>query len=507
MAQVSSFAPVGSTTDASVENGAMRGASKTLTISRVGVLVYAAAFLWGVGFSVGAGLEQRWFLLRRYDLGNFTQAIWSTAHGRLLEVTEVGGAQVSRLGIHVDPILLLLVPIWKVWPSPVMLLVVQALALAAGAIPLFWFARRHLSSERDAGLIAAAYLVSPTVGWNALHEFHAVALAVPLLIAAIWFLDTERITAFIMTAGAAAACQEQIGIVVACLCFWHAWRRRRLLPWAVIGLAGALVSALEFGVVLHHFSSGSPYYGRYAGVGGSFSGMLHKLFTDPAAIAAHVLAPKGLVWIGLLVLPVLGLCFGSTLILAATPAFALIMLSDRVNDLDFRAQTVLPIVPFLYAGTVLALARRGPTARFKAAHVLLTSVWVAAFFGPLHPGGGRGLPPSAHVAAARHAVALVPASAAVSTTNHLGAHLATRRRLYVFPVIRKAAWVVVDANDPYMPDLSWLRTRRGIGVGTRDLYSQPDVMRRILRRLNESPVWTRVFTQDGISVFSRRGSR
>jgi LmbE family N-acetylglucosaminyl deacetylase len=117
------------------------------------------------------------------------------------------------------------------------------------------------------------------------------------------------------------------------------------------------------------------------------------------------------------------------------------------------------------------------------------------------------LPPSAHVAAARHAVALVPASAAVSTTNHLGAHLATRRHLYVFPVIRSATWVVADAKDPYMPDLRWLRTRRGIGVGTRDLYFQPNVMRRILRKLNESPVWTRVFTQDGISVFSRRGGR
>jgi uncharacterized membrane protein len=486
-----------------VRKGAMPHRAKALLASRVGRVVYVATFLWAVGFSIGAALEQHWFLLRRYDLGNFTQAIWSTAHGHLLEVTEVGGAQVSRLGIHVDPILLLLVPIWKVWPSPVMLLVVQALAMAAGSVPLFWLARKHLSSERDAALIAAAYLVSPTVGWNALHEFHAVALAVPLLIAAIWFIDEGRVGAFCVAAGAAALCQEQIGFVVACLCFVYAWRYRRLFPWVAIGLMGALVSVFDFVVVLRHFSSGSPYYGRYATVGGSFSGIVHKLFTDPVAILGHGLTPTTLILVGLLVLPVLGLCFNSTLILAATPVFALVMLSDRVGDLDFKAQVVLPIIPFIYGGTVLALARRGPNARLQAAHVFAASMAAAVLLGPLHPGGGR-MPSRAHVTAAQRAVALVPAAAAVSATNYLGAHLATRRHLYVFPVIKTASWVVVDANDLYLPNMTFLRERPGIGVGTRDLYYQPKLMRQVLGRLNASPLWQRVYSSDGISVFNRR---
>lgn len=473
--------------------------------TRVSRGFYAFTFLLGVGFSVGAAVEQRLFLLRRYDLGNFTQAIWSTAHGHLLEVTEVGGAQVSRLGIHVDPILLLLVPAWKLWPSPVMLLVVQALALASGGLPLFWLARKHLASDRDAALMAAAYLISPTVSWNGLHEFHAVALSVPLLLAAIWFIDNGRVGWFALAAILAMACQEQIGLVVAGLCLWQAWRKRNLLPWVAFGLAAALVSTLEFGLVLHHFSSGSPYYGRYVGVGGSLTGMVHTFFTDPAAILGHLLTLKGLIWMALLALPVLGLCFGSSLMLAAMPAFAVIMLSDRLSDLDFRSQTVLPVVPFLYAGTVFFLARRG-LRRFRAGHVFLTSAWVAVFLGPLHL-GGSGLPSSVHVAAERHAVALVPPAAAVSTTNHLGAHLAARRRLYVFPVIKKATWVVVDATDPYLPDMSLLRTRHGIGVGTRDLYSQPKLMRTALHALNASRLWKRVYTRDGVSVFNRRSTR
>ena len=38
------------------------------------------------------------------------QAIWSTLHGHFLETTTPNGHQLNRLGVHVDPFLLLLVP-------------------------------------------------------------------------------------------------------------------------------------------------------------------------------------------------------------------------------------------------------------------------------------------------------------------------------------------------------------------------------------------------------------
>ena len=128
----------------------------------------------------------------RYNLGNFTQAVWATAHGHFLQVTEVGGAEVSRLGIHVDPIIALFAPLWWLWPSTQLFLTAQAVALALGAVPLFWLARKHLPRDRDAALLALAYLLCPTIGWNATKSFTAVAFAVPLLLFSIWYLDEER---------------------------------------------------------------------------------------------------------------------------------------------------------------------------------------------------------------------------------------------------------------------------------------------------------------------------
>jgi uncharacterized membrane protein len=472
---------------------------------RTARLVYAAGFAWAVGFAAVAAVRQSLFLDRRYDLGNFTQAIWTTAHGHFLEITEVGGDQVSRLGAHVDPIIVAFAPLWWLWQSPTLLLVVQALSFAAGSLPLFWFARKHLSSDKDAALIAGSYLLCPSVGWNALFEFHAVALAVPLLLLAVWFLDEDRLWPFAAAAGAATLCQEQIGFIVACLGLWHVLRTRRLMPGFPIAGAGLLVSALDFGVILRHYSGGSPYSGRFATAGGSLPGIVHNLFTNPDAIVRtlQVSDIAGLI----LILPVVGLCFGSTLTLVAAPQVAMLLLSDRAADWDFSAQNVLPLIPFIYTGTVLALERSGRVStrhrpRFVAGHVLAASLLMAVLIGPFNPLRVH-LPSSTRVAAERHAVSLVPAGARVSATNHLGSHLAERRYLYVFPVLKSAQWVVIDANDDFLPSIVHLQSRTRRTVGAHDLYWQPKLMRRQIRALSGKPDWTLVYHSGGVYVFNR----
>src|SRR5204862_6877609 len=109
----------------------------------------------------------------------------SAAHGHLLQTTPVAGREISRLGIHVDPFLVLLVPFWWLWSSPLMLLVVPALAVSAGALPVYWLARKHLRSDRAAPHFAFASLLFPATQFNALtlkSGFHAGSVAVPLIL-------------------------------------------------------------------------------------------------------------------------------------------------------------------------------------------------------------------------------------------------------------------------------------------------------------------------------------
>ena len=134
---------------------------------------FAAVFSW---MSVQG---YRGFSTGRFDLGNMVQAVWSTTQGRPLDTTDVSGVQFSRLGAHVDPVLVLFAPLWMLWSSPEMLLVAQAVIVAAGALPAFWLGRRWLGDDRLALAGAAAYLLYPALGNATLFDFHPVTLAAP----------------------------------------------------------------------------------------------------------------------------------------------------------------------------------------------------------------------------------------------------------------------------------------------------------------------------------------
>src|SRR6186997_2766254 len=90
------------------------------------VVVWVAMFGWATTLFFAMRDLYLDVRLARYDLGNMTQAVWSTAHGRVLEVTDgVTGEQLTRVGQHVDPILAALTPFWIVAPSPMTLVAVQ----------------------------------------------------------------------------------------------------------------------------------------------------------------------------------------------------------------------------------------------------------------------------------------------------------------------------------------------------------------------------------------------
>src|SRR5213596_2252863 len=136
-----------------------------MRIARARPLLWAAMAAYAAGFAALSALRHDAFVTGRFDLGNMVQAVWSTAHGHPLRVTGLHGKQISRLAAHVDPILVLFAPLWRIWPSPDMLLVAQAVAVAAGAFPVFALARKHLSSERAALGFAFVYLLLPAVEW------------------------------------------------------------------------------------------------------------------------------------------------------------------------------------------------------------------------------------------------------------------------------------------------------------------------------------------------------
>jgi uncharacterized membrane protein len=453
---------------------------------------------YGAAFAALSVLRQRAFATGRFDLGNMVQAVWWTAHGHPLRMTNLHGQQISRLAAHVDPLLAVFGPLWWIWPSPDLLLVVQALAIAAGAWPVYKLAVKHLGSPRAGLGFALAYLLYPATGWLTLNEFHPVALATPLLLFAFWYLDNDRLLPFALCAIAAAASKEEIGLVVAGFGVWYAVARGRTGAGLAIAGLGFAWSAIAIAVVIPHFHTAgeSDFYGRYSEVGGSAAGIVKTAFTHPGRIAHAAFSGRDLRYLAQLVLPLAGLSLLAPLVLvAALPELAINLLSATPTQTSIHFHYTAGLIPPLVIAAVLG-ARRLPRWTIPVAMVAVAAALVGNYrLGPLPgwrnvPGGSKFQATAARVSEhdriAARALALIPKDAVVSATNTLGAHLSARRRVLSFPYLQDATWIAADETQP--------------GYG--DRYA-PLPTALALAALRRDADWRLVFERDGLLVFNR----
>jgi len=463
------------------------------------VLLASAIAAYAAGFAALSALRHEAFFTGRFDLGNMVQAVWSTAHGRPLRMTDLHGDQISRLAAHVDPILVAFAPLWWLWPSPQMLLVVQACGVAVGAIPVFLLARKHLASSRAGLGFGLAYLLYPATGWLTLNEFHPVALATPLLLFAFWYLDEDRLLPFSVCALAAATCKEEIALVVAGFGIWYALAHRRWRVGAAIAVIGGAWAVVAIAIVIPHYNAGaeSDFYGRYSEVGGSAGGILKTAFTHPLRIAEAAFSARDLHYLVDLVAPLAALCLLAPLVLvAALPELAINLLSSATTQTSIHFHYTAGLIPPLVIGAIFGAKRLSRWALPVAAAVVLAALIGNYRLGPIPgwrhvPGGQTFQATAAHVTAHDHiadrALRLIPADAVVSATNTLGAHLSARRRVLSFPFIEDSKWVAADETQP----------------GYADRYA-PVPTATQLAALRRNPEWRLVFEEDGILIFRRR---
>lgn len=477
----------------------------------------ARTVVWGM-IAVYAGLFSYLSIRRydafwtaRFDLGNMVQAVWNTAHGRVLETTDVGGHQVVRLGAHVDPILVLFTPLEWTGVLPQALLVAQAVLVALGALPAFWLGRRWLGDDRLAVAAAAVYLLYPPIQWATLTDFHPVTLAAPLLLFCIWAAEERRYATLTVVAVLAALTKEEVGLALVVLGIWMVVRglgRRYGFALAATSAAWVAVALL---VVIPHFNGGegSAFVDRYGALGPDGAGIARTLVTRPWEAATVAGSYDRLSYLAALLLPLALLPLLAPLLAAAAlPEVLLNVLSDWLPQYSIEYQYVAVIVPFLVAASILGLARlrrvRRPAPLVRAlAHDRAVAIgWVAVvlasgiYLGPLPWWSSVPVVGShqraeqyrvgAHARTLARAVAMIPPGVPVSAGNLPASHLSERARIYTFPVIRDARWVVIDRRQPFLSD-----------------QMAPHLHAVAVRRLLARRDMRLVMNEDGVMVFRR----
>ncbi|MBZ9596239.1 DUF2079 domain-containing protein [Streptomyces yangpuensis] len=337
----------------------------------------AAAPRWAGPWAVAAGLFLVYLVLsvgrfRRmdwasWDLGIFEQAIRAYAH--LQEpVADLKGPGANILGDHFSPIIALVAPVYRVFPGPVTLLVVQAALFALSAVPVTRAAGRLLGRARGIA-VGVAYGLSWGIQRAVEFDFHEIAFAVPLLAFALEAVLARRWRAALLWGLPLILVKEDLGFTLAALAVVVAWRCRttdRRTAWTALGIAAAacVFAVLVFTVFIPAFATdGYGYWHKIEG-GGPFAGAGTKLAT-----------------LGWVLIPTSGLlALRSPLLLVAAPTLGWRFLSgdDHYWSTDWHYSAVLMPVVALALVDAIDTVRRGDRPWLRSYALQLPTAVLAA---------------------------------------------------------------------------------------------------------------------------------
>jgi uncharacterized membrane protein len=411
-------------------------------------------------------------LTTAWDLGQYGQLVWNSLNGRLMQGTFVRDT-LTFLGKSFTPIILAFVPFYALWQNPIILLIVQVVGLGLAGFPIYWFARQRLGIPL-ALVVAVTYFLNPGMQHIGLTEFHEIALAVPLLSLATYFLLRKHYVGLIVGLGLALLIKEEIGLIaIAFGVYIFLFQRQRRLGLVVMLFSVAWVVLLlqflipffrgaEYGGTFYYFGEGAIGGGgaRYRYLGRSVPEILTTIVMRPEIIVQVIWLPEKIAYILYLLVPLMFIpIVGAKVFFLALPTLGYSLLSTYPLQYEIRSYYFAPLLPFLFFALVLGLhhlIQRGTSSlaiRGALASLLIVSSGISYFLTAPGPFAryfqSWRYEFSEHTRRGNELIAVIPNDATVVGQNEFLAHLSNRRYLYEIPVIpdyRQADYVLSDST-------------------------------------------------------------
>jgi uncharacterized membrane protein len=420
------------------------------------------------------------FLLRwHYKLktGNFDLSInnnlmFGGLHGRFLESPVVFPQDPPKyLANHAKFGGYLFLPIYALFPRPETLLVIQSTLIGLSALPLWGFARRHVS-EWATTLIAVAYLLYYPMHGASFSEFQYVPIAGFFVLTTVWAAETRRWVVFwvVFVTGILMREDMPIGMAVVGL-FLLVSGHRPVQGLVMAAIAGAYFCILRFYVMEEAGQWWFPnmYKELWADGEKGFRSVIKTLLSNPLYVVSKIVVEKKLIYLLHLLVPLAFLPVRRWYLWAAfLPGTLLTLLITNYDPpITFSFHYVMHWTPYLFLACVLALKsigeqpvfgverRRAALAAMLGATLVLTYNYGAfamrdgSFRGGFHKVDfGVSEAEEQRYRDLQSLIAMIPKDAAVAATEKLGPHVSSRVEMYTMrhgP--QKAEWVLASSRE------------------------------------------------------------
>lgn len=397
------------------------------------------------------------FQTQAWDMGIFDQLFWNTINGDFMKssLEEIP----NHFGIHFSPTLLLLVPFYYLVPSPYTLLFLQSLVLMIGVFPLFSIAKRRLPDPFPV-IIAAGYLLSPSLHWIATYDFHEIAFFIPLFLFAWNFMEEKNILlSGIFFALAAGTKEDAIlavlfaGIAVAIL----NWKIDfRLKNFGLLVSATALIYFLiVINILMPAFGGGLLRLDRYSHFGNSGGEIIRNILTNPLLVLNTVITSKKLSYIFWLLIPLAGTAlFSPTGLMLLLPGLTENLLTNFSAQFSGNYQYDAILLPGIFISAIYGISgilKSKPNGKFVLKDILILAIGISYLLrSPINPvffpfETFQSTPVTDSYS---ELIENVPENVSVSASTNLVPHLSRREKISVLGSEAEPADIILaDAGD------------------------------------------------------------
>ncbi len=445
-----------------------RSSARRLTLSR-----QAAIYWWekwaGPSLIVMVCLLSIFLAFRRhaafqtnvYDLGYYAQVVSNLARGTGFTTTL---GPTNYLTNHFSLLLVILSPFFSIWPDARVLMVAESIALTTSIVPAYLIVRQR--SPRLAPLLVLAFVFSPLLHQTVSAEFHGIMLATPFLAWAFYGMVTRRTWLLLSMLGLAVLAREDVGLYVASFgLFMLLFRKGQRALGAALIACGVLWVVVIISWVMPSLGTAYHHWVAFSSVGGdSLSAMALNALRDPLQLIASMLTTSKLKALVAFIAPLAGLpllALGYPVLWI--PMVALYLVSNASGSGLLNSWRMAPFLPLLWGSIAVLIVRLPP----RWAKLSMVALLVATSIGFLtlspFPAGGKFDEAvyrlSEHTQIGEQIVARIPPDVSLAAQNGLGAHLATRPWIRLFPLYnrdRRPEVVVLDEQTaniyPMLPE-------------------------------------------------------
>ena len=452
----------------------------------------------------GAVLAKYWLLsYNALDLAIINQAFYTTAHGQWFASSI---QQSSYLGDHFSPFLILLSPLYIfLGQSAVSLLIIQTVALAAAAIPLYLIAQRFLKRDWLAVGVIVAWLLNPIVHNINFYEFSFLSF-VPLLgFTAFYYWHRQRYRPFLITILLLLFVREDMalwtfsfGLFVA----FDAWRDKKPLPWHWIAPLWAVSIVWFFGAlnVISQFNpaAGYKFLIYYRWLGTTPWGVLGGALFHPLRVIGHLITLPNIEMLLGLLLPFVFLpLVRPRYLVMASGTLAVIVLGAPgggalIFQTHYAAPLLVPLMIAAVAGLPVVLKKYHAHQPFV---LLMIGVGVVYSMVMLGVGMPDVHPSLATIRGQRQLLNNIPADASVAATYAFLPTLSSRPDLFSLNYhfigrqqYSDQPYVIPDTTEYLLIDFSEIATYQlqygGVAFYQPFLAGSDDRLRQLLLRGN-----------------------